>query len=111
MNTAVRNSLPEDRLVDDSSDPAANKWSTVEILLSVLIDEMRTWQWVYIQAHSDRSVPRPTPIRRPGSGVRARKALTLVAAQTLDPRLRGLSAEAAQLALDQMTGGRKRGEW
>jgi hypothetical protein len=111
VNTAMRNRLPDHVLFDDDRDPATGKWSTVEMLLAVLIDEIRNWQWTYIQAHTDKRVPRPTPIRRPGAGARTRRGLTLVAAQALDPRLRGLSPEEAQARLDMMTGGQKRGSW
>jgi hypothetical protein len=111
VNTAIRNRTPEDVLSESDHDPATGKWSTVETLLAVLIDEMRIWQWIYVQAHTDKKLPRPDPIRRPGVASRPKRRLALATVQAMDPRLRGLSPEETQSRLDELTGGRKRGDW
>lgn len=98
-------------LSESDHDPATGKWSTVETLLAVLIDEMRIWQWIYVQAHTDKKLPRPDPIRRPGVASRPKRRLALATVQAMDPRLRGLSPEETQSRLDELTGGRKRGDW
>jgi hypothetical protein len=97
--------MPESELAKQgaSSDPAQGKWSTVETLLAALIDEVRFGNWAFIQAHSEQSVARPTPIRRPGL-TRTGKIMTLAEAQKIDPRLRGMSAEDAQDRLDHLHG-------
>ena len=101
----MRNDMPESEMAKASarSDPAKGSWSTVESMLASLIDEVRIGNWLYVQAHSEQSVTRPTPIRRPGVE-RKGKLMTIEDAQKIDPRLRGLSAEDAQAMLDRMTG-------
>ncbi len=76
----------------------------METLLAALVDEVRMNTWVYVQAHSDKRVERPTPIRRPGLPARRERRMSLADAQMIDPRLRGLSEEEAQETLDRMTG-------
>lgn len=95
--------MPDSELAKQgaSNDPAQGKWSTVETLLAALIDEVRFGNWAFVQAHSDNSVARPTPIRRPGLA-RTGKVMTLAEAQRIDPRLRGMSADEAQAWLDRM---------
>lgn len=91
-------------------DPAQARWSSLEALLATLIDDIRHQTWVYIQSKSDSKIPRPPPIRRPGLPERATRTIPLASAQRLDPRLRGLSDEEAQVRLDKITGYGKRGE-
>jgi len=76
----------------------------METLLAALVDEVRMNTWVYVQAHSDKRVERPTPIRRPGLPARRERRMSLADAQMIDPRLRGLSEEEAQETLDRLTG-------
>jgi hypothetical protein len=102
----MRNDTPERILsrAEAFSDPASGRWSGIETLLAALIDEVRNNTWVYVQAHSERRVERPTPIRRPGLPARREKRMSLADAQKIDPRLRGLSEEEAQATLDRLTG-------
>jgi hypothetical protein len=95
--------MPESELAKQgaSSDPTKSTWSTVEILLASLIDEVRFGNWAYVQSWSEGNVPRPSPIRRPGL-VRTGKVMSLTEAQKIDPRLRGMSSEDAQDFLDRM---------
>ena len=106
MNTAMRNDTPEKELSrsESSYDPAKGRWGSVESMLAVLIDEVRYGNWIYVQAHSERKVERPTPIRRPGLPARRERRMSLADAQRIDPRLRGLSEEEAQVMLDGLTG-------
>jgi hypothetical protein len=85
-------------------DPAESNWSALESLTALLIDEVRQLTWVYVQSHSEKRVPRPTQVRRPGLSERRERTLTLAAAQRLDPRLRGLSGDDAQQQLDSIFG-------
>lgn len=105
-NTAVRNSMPESELMKGGArhDPVTGKWSSLELLLATLIDEVRNNTWVYVQAHNERSIPKPTPIRRPGIPSRQGKIMSLADAQKIDPRLRGMSEEEAQATLDRLIG-------
>jgi hypothetical protein len=104
LNTAIRNMMPDDRLAELAGDPVKAPWSTIESLLAGLIDEIRILGWMYVSAHTDKSIPRPQPVKRPGVTGRARKKIPIEAAMRMDPRLRGLSPEEAQAALDRMTG-------
>jgi hypothetical protein len=104
VNTAVRNMMPDDRLVELAGDSSRAPWSTLESLIAALIDEVRIVGWMYASAHTEKSIPRPQPVRRPGITGRARKRIPVEAAMRMDPRLRGLSPEEAQAALDRMTG-------
>jgi hypothetical protein len=101
----MRNDMSESEMAKAGAkhDPAKGSWSTVESMLASLIDEVRTGNWMYAQAHSDQKVSRPTPIRRPGVERKGR-LMSIENAQRLDPRLRGLSPEEAQAQLDRMTG-------
>ena len=103
--TAVRNNLPEDELAGEA-DPSRAPWSMVETLMAVLIDEVRALSWLYASAHSGgKTVPKPSPIMRPGASRRGRRRpFDLATAQRLDPRLRGLSVEDAQEKLNRMLG-------
>jgi len=104
LTTAMRNDTPEKILSRAESDPASSRWSGMETLLAALVDEVRMNTWVYVQAHSDKRVERPTPIRRPGLPARRERRMSLADAQMIDPRLRGLSEEEAQETLDRLTG-------
>jgi hypothetical protein len=104
LSTAMRNNMSERDLSANVGDPAEGKWSSLEILLASLIDEMRQNSWLYVQAHSDKSVPRPSPVPRPGLAKRAERRMSLADAQRIDPRLRGLAEDEAQALLDRMTG-------
>jgi len=97
VNTAIRNDMPEWYLAERAAgaDPSKSAWSITETLLAVLIDEVRMSNWLYASAHSDKTIPRPEPVRRPGTGSRRLRTLTLGEARAIDPRLRTLSdAEA-----------------
>jgi hypothetical protein len=108
LNTAMRNSVPEDELFreGDANDPAKGRWSTIEMMLATLIDEIRMNTWATIQLKTEKTVPRPEPIRRPGRSQRTRgaKRMSLEDAQRIDPRLRGMSAQEAQAMLDRIRG-------
>jgi hypothetical protein len=107
LNTAMRNEMPEGELFreDDTNDPAKGRWSTIEMMLATLIDEVRMNTWATVQLKSEKKLPRPEPIRRPGRSSRpAAKRMSLEDAQRLDPRLRGKTAEEAQAMLDQIRG-------
>jgi hypothetical protein len=110
VNTAIRNTTPEDVMAERGAehDPAKSSWSSLESLIALLIDEVRMNTWVYAQSMSKSKIPRPVPLRRPGvdaSGpVRRRKPISLADAQRLDPRLRGLGEAEAQATLDRLVG-------
>lgn len=102
----MRNNMSESDLAKSGavSDPAQGKWSHIEILLATLIDEIRSINANYVQAHSEHKITPPTPIRRPGATARRGKLMSLAEAQKIDPRLRGLSEEEAQATLDIIAG-------
>lgn len=103
LNTAIRNHMPEDELAGRRGDPARAPWSTVETLMAVLIDEVRMLAWSYASAHSKGTVPKPTPISRPGARRSGRRRpISLETARRLDPRLRGLSDEEARERLERI---------
>lgn len=106
LNTAMRNDAPEAELAKGSakSDPALGSWSAMESMMASLIDEVRLNTWVYIQAHSEQSVQKPEPIRRPGVTGRRGKLMPLADAARIDPRMRGMSEEQAQEFMDRVTG-------
>lgn len=106
LNTAIRNSVPEETLAESAGDSAQARWSTMEGLTATLIDEIRQLEWMYASAHSDQKLQKPQPIRRPGvsSNRPRRRQVSLARAQKMDPRLRGLSEEEAQAKLDMLTG-------
>lgn len=106
LNTALRNATPEEMLAANAGDPAQARWSTMESLTATLIDEVRNLVWSYVSAHSEHSVPKPEPIKRPGVSTRRRhlRSISIQRAQRMDPRLRGLSPDEAQEKLDMLTG-------
>jgi hypothetical protein len=106
LNTAIRNSMPEDRILENSGDPVKARWSAMEGLTATLIDEVRNLIWIYQSAHTEQAIPRPEPIKRPGVTGRTRKLrqISLSDARKMDPRLRLVRDEDAQDALDEITG-------
>lgn len=73
--------------------------------MAMLIDEVRNLSWAYMSAHTEQSIPRPEPVKRPGvSRSRKRHQISLSDARRLDPRLRLVPDEDAQDALDEITG-------
>jgi hypothetical protein len=106
VNTAIRNTMPDSVMAREGAkhDPTKSSWSAVESLLALLIDEIRQQTWTYVQSKSEKRIARPTPIKRPGIGARRERAISLEAAQRMDPRLRGLSDEEAQRRLDEILG-------
>lgn len=102
----MRNSTPESELAKHGAayDPVHGKWSSIEILLATLIDEVRSVNANYVQAHSEHKITPPTPIRRPGVTARRGKMMSLAEAQKIDPRLRGMSEDEAQATLDMIAG-------
>lgn len=106
MNTAIRNDAPESELAKSSAqaDPARGRWSATDSMLASILDEIRMGNWAYVQVHSDQSVSRPEPIRRPGVSGRRGKMITLEDAMRLDPRMRGMELEEAQRFLDGVRG-------
>ena len=47
-------------------------WRTTDFLLAALLDEQRSSNWMFVQAHKDKSTsnPKPDPVRRPGEQAR-----------------------------------------
>ena len=113
VNTAMRNTMTERELSRTESNPGEGRWSNVETLLATAIDEIRNLTWAYVSAHSNKNVPRPPLVRRPGVSAgkppRVESKMSLEDLQRMDPRLAGLSAEEAQKRLDELTGGGSRG--
>jgi len=104
VNTAIRMQVSEDEMVRAKPDPARAPWSTVEMLLALLIDEMRNLSWMYATAKTGKALPRPEPVQRPGLRRRSGRVISLDAARRLDPRLRNVPDEEAQETLDRITG-------
>lgn len=97
--------MPEERLLESAGDPAKARWSTLETLMAMLIDEVRSLSWAYMSAHTEQSIPRPEPVKRPGVGpARKLRRISLSDARRLDPRLRLVRDEEAQETLDEITG-------
>jgi hypothetical protein len=105
VNTAIRNSMPEWSRQASASDPAKSPWSTMETLLAVLIDETRMSNWMYASVHSDKTLPKPEPIRRPGASARRARMMSLENARAIDPRLRAMSDDEAIAAFRRLHGG------
>lgn len=108
MNTAIRNDASESELARNSAkaDPSRGRWSATDSMLASILDELRMGNWAYVQVHSEQSVPRPEPIRRPGVSGRRGKVMTLEDAMRIDPRLRGMEPDEAQRFLDEVRGHR-----
>ena len=105
MLTAIRNSTPDSALARNTIDPSQGRWSNLENLVATAIDEIRNSQWMYASAHSERTIPKPQPISRPGIKQVSRKRMSIEAAKALDPRLRGIPDDQVQEMLDRLTGG------
>lgn len=92
--TALRNAAPE--ATGNSSaaphDAAEDRWSSMEMLLATLIDELRFMRWTYGSVHGSKSAP-PSPVRRPGAGGSGRKRMSDEQRRLLDPRLRVVKDE------------------
>jgi hypothetical protein len=105
VNTALRNDTPADVMAAGAPDQAAAPWSRVETLLAMVVDEIRTLTWATVQSSTEKTIPKPDPVVRPGvSPGRRLRVLSMTDAQRLDPRLRGLSVDEAQEKLNWMTG-------
>jgi hypothetical protein len=107
LNTAIRNSLPEDELARrrGAGDPAKAPWSSLESLMAIMVDEVRQLAWMYAQSHTESKLPRPEPLPRPGVSKGSRlRPISLEAARRIDPRLRGLADAEAQEMLNRLTG-------
>jgi hypothetical protein len=106
LNTAIRNSMPERDVLANFGDPVNAPWSPLESLVAALIDEVRQLAWMYASAHSDATIKRPEPIRRPGIGGRSSRGHIMSAQdiKAIDPRMRNIPDDQVQDALDALTG-------
>lgn len=94
--TAIRAGLSEDELEasGEGADPAKGRWSSLEMLMASVIDELRALQYLYVSAHvaQGQAGKPPEPVARPGVVKRKRKTrqsrLTDEQRRILDPRLR-----------------------
>jgi hypothetical protein len=103
--TAIRNSIPADQLAERRGDSTKASWSSTDMLLALLVDEVRNLQWMYASSHSKGNITRPEPIPRPGtSAMRGRKKISLDNIRAIDERLRGLSDEETIRRYKEMTG-------
>jgi hypothetical protein len=82
------------------ADPAKGRWSSSEMLLASVVDEVRVLQHLYVSAHvkQGQAGQPPAPVPRPGVGQgaprRRRPRLTDEQRRMLDPRLRVIDGEA-----------------
>jgi hypothetical protein len=107
LNTAIRNDTPVENLTGAAGDPEESTWSAIELLIALLIDEIRDLAWMYASTHSERPIARPEPIARPGiRRAPRRKVVSLSEARRVDPRLRSMSDEEAVEALRSVSRGR-----
>jgi hypothetical protein len=83
--TAARNMLPEEATAN--ADPLKARWSSVEMLLALLVDEVRNNTWTYAQSMQKNRIQRPKPVARPGT-MKKRRQLTEHQRAMIDPRLR-----------------------
>lgn len=107
LNTAIRNSVPEETALANSGDPVKAPWSPLENLVASLIDEVRQLSWMYASSHSDATIKRPEPIRRPGLGGRrsGRKyRMSAIEIKAIDPRMRNVPDDQVQDVLNALTG-------
>jgi hypothetical protein len=65
--------LPRESRVMRSINPAF-EWGTCEYMLAEVLDRLAiiSWQW-----SSDDSIPKPTPMRRPGQPVKQNQGMTV----------------------------------
>jgi hypothetical protein len=94
--TAIRSAMTDEELTEWSAggDPAKGRWSSLEMLIAALLDEVRRFEHMYVSAHvkKGQSGPAPAPVPRPGisqkTPARRRSRLTDEQRRMLDPRLR-----------------------
>lgn len=92
LNTAIRNSLPEEQIAMSATDPARAPWSTLETLVAGVIDELRQLSWMYAAAHSKSTPQKPEYVKRPGiNRRRGRKLMRMSDVRALDPRLKNFT--------------------
>lgn len=107
LNTAIRNSVPEATALANSGDPINAPWSPLENLVASLIDEVRQLGWMYASSHSEATIKRPEPIRRPGVSGSRRNGRYKMSAQeikAIDPRMRNVPDDQVQDVLNALTG-------
>jgi hypothetical protein len=107
LNTAIRNDMPEDKVLANFGDPVNAPWSPLESLVASLIDEVRQLAWMYASSHSDATIKRPEPIRRPGiTGRRTgrKRRMTAQEIKAIDPRMRNIPDDQVQDVLNALTG-------
>jgi hypothetical protein len=90
--TSIRIDLPDD-VAREEHDASLSKWSSTEMLIAQMIDEIRVLRYfVSCFASSKGShIPQPEPVPRPGVGKKpkvAEKRYTPEQMKRLDPRLR-----------------------
>lgn len=90
--TELRNAAPEDPEAAPA-DPSSGRWSSPEMLLALLVDEVRLLRWATVAANAGGSAAGkpPDPVQRPGAKPR-KKRLSLQDRMRLDPRLRDKAA-------------------
>lgn len=77
-------------------DPAARPWSSEEMLLALIAEEIRNLQYMYARTHMPKGQKIAPPSRIPRPGVKpqiSRSKLSLAERALLDPRLRQRVAE------------------
>lgn len=94
--TELRNAAQEDpdAPAAEPVDPSSGRWSSPEMLLALLVDEVRLLRWTMIasNAGSTAAGSPPDPVGRPGAKPR-KKRLSVKDRLRLDPRLRKKVAE------------------
>jgi hypothetical protein len=105
--TRLRNAAPEleEGQESEGHDPADGRWSSSEMLLAAVIDELRISRWLFVQANSAKggSAKPPPPIRRPGSEKAAgRRRMSLKDAMRIDPRLRLTAAKSRRMSASDL---------
>jgi hypothetical protein len=93
--TAIRASMTDEEIEErsESGDPSKGRWSSAEMLLAGLVDEVRRFEHIYVSAHvkKGQAGKPPEPLARPGvtpGAKRRRSRLTDEQRRALDPRLR-----------------------
>jgi hypothetical protein len=82
----------------EDADPETGRWSSAEMMLAALVDEVRRFEHLYVSAHVDKGQAGkpPEPMPRPGvtRGRKARRSkLTDAQRRMMDPRLRAVPGE------------------